>query len=347
MHLEVLRIICIFFVIFNHTAPDGYLAFINEANPVLYSLYLGISVLSKIAVPVFLMISGALLIGREEPLRVLLTKRVLRIVIVLLVFSLAHYLLLPPEPVRSVGGFFKTIYSSTATTSLWYLYVYIGFLLMLPFLRAMAARLKEKDYIYLLTLHLIFTVSFMLIDHFIFTDGHNEYMTLAVALESNIFYPLMGFYVENIMQRERFKKKNYLIAGGASIAAVIITCVVSALYYRSLTQPENADYEAMFNLLICIPVISVFFIFKGTCRFKDGGLMKRLITRLGGAVFGLYLIEKFIRLLLLPVSRALRPFAGGFVTSIVIVLLTMIIGFLIICLLKSIPVLKKFINKFI
>lgn len=348
MHIEILRIICIIFVIFNHTAPDGYLAFIGETNVFLYYLYLFFSILCKIAVPVFFMISGALLLEKTESLRVLLTKRVLRMVIVLAVFSILHYLLLPQTPTRSIGGFFQTVYTGTATTSLWYLYVYIGFLLMLPFLRAMAARLKEKDYLYLLILHVLFTVSFTLIDRFVFTDGHNEYMTVAVALESNIFYPLMGFYIENVMDKSRFNKKNYLMAGIASIVSVVLTCVASVLYYQTQTAAmDNADYETCFGLLICVPAFALYFIFKGTIRMKPDGMMKRLVSQLGGAVFGLYLIEKFIRLLLEPVRKFLFAVTGGFIASIVIVLAVTVIGLTAVCLAKNIPVLKKFINQFI
>ena len=348
MHLEILRIICIFFVIFNHTAPGGYLGFVGESNGFLYSLYLGFSVLCKIAVPVFFMISGALLLGRSEPLRVLLTKRVLRMVIVLLAFSVLHYLVLPPTPSRSIGGFFRTFYTSTATTSLWYLYVYIGFLLMLPFLRAMAVRLKEKDYVYLLVLHLLFTVTLTAVDAFVFTEGHNEYITLAIALESNIFYPLMGYYVENVMPKSRFNRKNYLLAGGAGIAAIILTCVVSVLYYGTRSsRMESADYETCFGILLCVPVIALYYIFKGPFKMKHDGFMRRFVTQLGAAVFGVYLIEKFVRLLLGPVWRAMIPMTGGFVAAIAIVLMTMVIGFAIICLLKNIPFVKKIVNQFI
>ena len=31
LYLEALRILCIFLVMFNHTAPNGYLAFIGES----------------------------------------------------------------------------------------------------------------------------------------------------------------------------------------------------------------------------------------------------------------------------------------------------------------------------
>lgn len=118
MYLEVLRILCIFFVMFNHTTPTGYLAFVGESNAVLYALYLFCSVLCRIAVPVFFMISGALLLGKTEPIRVVFMKRILRMAAVLLLISIPNYIWLTKDTTLGVIGFFRTIYTQTATTAL-------------------------------------------------------------------------------------------------------------------------------------------------------------------------------------------------------------------------------------
>lgn len=53
-YLDVLRIIAIWFVIFNHTRDYGYTYFATAVNQVGYWPGLLISVVTKIAVPVFL-----------------------------------------------------------------------------------------------------------------------------------------------------------------------------------------------------------------------------------------------------------------------------------------------------
>ena len=64
VYIEVLRIVAVFLVIFNHT--DGYfLYYSNTENPLTWWFsFLG-SVLCRINVPLFVIISGALLLGKE------------------------------------------------------------------------------------------------------------------------------------------------------------------------------------------------------------------------------------------------------------------------------------------
>lgn len=63
VHLDILRLIAIFLVLFNHTWTRGFsLWTISHNSGVLYWLYMFLSITDKIGVPLFLMISGALLL---------------------------------------------------------------------------------------------------------------------------------------------------------------------------------------------------------------------------------------------------------------------------------------------
>lgn len=57
VHLDILRILSIYLVAFNHTSNRGYMLFAERAESVLYFPYMAFSVLCKIAVPIFFMIS--------------------------------------------------------------------------------------------------------------------------------------------------------------------------------------------------------------------------------------------------------------------------------------------------
>ena len=67
LYLEIMRIIAIFFVIFNHTNKMGYLAFMNYSySDLRYWLYMFVSIFCKFSVPLFFMISGALYLEKEH-----------------------------------------------------------------------------------------------------------------------------------------------------------------------------------------------------------------------------------------------------------------------------------------
>lgn len=161
VHLDILRILAIFLVAFNHTGDRGYMLFANKTESVLYFPYMMFSVFCKIAVPIFFMISGALLLPKEESLKQLFQKRVLRMTAVLIMVSVPYYYLFLRSNGVSVSNFLTYIYGNSATTALWYLYSYIGLLLLLPFLRSMVKGMKQKDFIYLFIGYNVFVGMFL------------------------------------------------------------------------------------------------------------------------------------------------------------------------------------------
>ena len=74
IHFEVLRLLAIFLVVFNHTKEKGFDLYRYTDSAVIYYAGYSLSILCKVAVPLFFMISGALLIGREESIRDLFKK---------------------------------------------------------------------------------------------------------------------------------------------------------------------------------------------------------------------------------------------------------------------------------
>ena len=67
LHLEMIRIIAVFLVIFNHT--DGFIYYIETTNRLTWLFSLGMAGICRIAVPLFFMVSGALLLDREESVK--------------------------------------------------------------------------------------------------------------------------------------------------------------------------------------------------------------------------------------------------------------------------------------
>ena len=84
--IEFLRFACIWLVMFTHTATEGFSLYLNEQSSPWFPLYLTVPFSSKQRFP-FFMISGALLLGKEEPVSVIFHKRILRFAAVLVIFS--------------------------------------------------------------------------------------------------------------------------------------------------------------------------------------------------------------------------------------------------------------------
>lgn len=94
LDIELMRIVACFFVIFNHTENKGFFLFSSyDSHSIQFWLYMFISIFCKFSVPLFFCISGALLLCKEsEPIGRLWKHKILKMFLILLIWSLLYYL---------------------------------------------------------------------------------------------------------------------------------------------------------------------------------------------------------------------------------------------------------------
>ena len=337
-------------MMFNHTGVDGYALFIERTESPFYYLYMSFAILSKVAVPVFFMISGALLLNKHESIRQVIKKRFLRIVLVLFIVSFAYYILFNYNSGFSLVDFVKTVYQSSVNTSLWYLYSYCGVLLMLPLLQKLAKAMSNSEFVYLICGYFIFSGIIPAFE-FLFSKGTitlNPHFSVALFTTSNIVYVMTGYFLENRLSKHCLSKKNLFLLGAASFLAVLLTCVLTQLKIEQVGLSSLADVESLFNLFIIIPAISLFLITKGIFyNINDSKRIGKVITTLGSSVFGAYLVEKLVRILVSPIYDFLSPYVGSFLASVIWVLIGISISLLFITAIKKCPLINRFVNIFI
>ena len=349
MHLDILRVFAIYLVVFNHTGERGYMLFTGEMESFWYFPHMMFSVFCKVAVPIFFMISGALLLPKHESLKQLLLKRVLRMITVLIFISIPYYFWLHRVPGNGISAFFTFIYENNATSALWYLYSYIGFLLILPFLRSLVKNIKQNDFVYLLVGHIVLVGLLPCCEYLLWEGGVtlNQSFSSVVFTTQNIFYALMGYYLERVLDEKHYSAKNILISISASLVSIIVTCLMTYYQATKIGLGEPVKQEAFFNSFICIPAITVYFLVKILSSKNKNKALQKVMAIFGASVFGVYLIEKFGRALTDPVYEFLSPLIGSFLASLVWCLATCLLSFAIIIPLKQIPIVKRFVNKFI
>jgi len=348
LHLDLLRLMAIVLVIFNHTGDRGYMLFLNQTESPLYGLYMMLSVFCKIAVPLFFMISGALLLPKEESLKQLFSKRILRMALVLLLISVPYYLWLQRMNGLSVEGFFTHIYSQSASTSLWYLYSYIALLFMLPFLRSMVKNLKREDFLFLFVGHLVLTGVLPCMEFALWKGSVTIHESFAPVLlvTQNVFYALMGYFCEHVADIEKRNAKAMWLGIGASAAAIGLTCLMTN-WKIMVIRGGAEEAEQFFHCFLSIPTLTVYCLAKRVAgRIKNQGLQKWLPI-IGSAVFGVYLIEKFVRSLTSIVYTVLAPVAGSMIASLLWCITVLCVSLLIVLFFKHIPVFKNLVNRLI
>lgn len=347
-HLDLLRIIAIWLVIFNHTAERGFSLFSIAWESNFRIVYLFVSVTCKIAVPIFWMVSGALLLGKEEDIQKLYKKRVLRFVFIIFFFSMLQYLYSIRTDISafSISVFLKNLYTRGAGTTYWYLYAYLAYLMMLPFLRKMVVLMKSWDYIYLMLLSFIVVGILPTMQEIVWGGTVRYYPAFSIALvtSGNILYPLIGYYIENLA-KEEINKKAFCLWLLAAVAGILVSCVMVSIQYSHIGEwNEIVANQEFLNCYIMLPAVAVVYGIK--LWFKSHGFKEHttyIIKRLGETVFSVMLLENIIREQTVWIYNMFYPYLRTFISTCIWVSCVWIIGILIGLILKKIPFIKMLV----
>lgn len=349
VYLDVLRIFAVFFVIFNHSRTDGFFLFAErEWGSAAFWCYMFFSIFCKMSVPLFLMISGALMLNREnEPLPILWRKRIGRILVILIVFVVGNALVDWKNFQISIRPLelFKTIYTGSSGGHtfwyghLWYLYVYMAYLCCLPFLRSLVKNLENKYFVYMICIALVVDGVLPAAEYFL------SYGCVSVTgdvlpdwlLADIVLYPCIGYFLEH---RLTLRKRDLVLVWLANLAGFAVT---ELLIYRQaiLTQVLNAEvsqgFHSMFVLLNCMAIfMTVKYCFT---TYSVPQCLKKVIRSMGQCTFGIYLIHSMIqesqamRSLLLFLTMRMNSLLACFLQCGCIMLL----GYGITLVLKKIP----------
>lgn len=308
IYLEVLRIIACYFVIFNHTGNQGFFLF-SQYTPTdfLYWFYLFISIFDKFAVPTFLAISGALILQEpDEPLWNTYVNRILRIVLTLTVFSFLFYYyfhIMGTNKQIDLATFFIKLYSSRWRTSLWFLYLYIAFLITMPFIKSMVQNLKNTYFYYMIILAIFFNGIFPVVRYFGNFQNFYPHLIPSWLLSSAVIFPSVGYFLHNRIQYVDLT--SVLFAWGINICTIGISCY--STYYKAvqtniLTEKTSQAFHSSFSI---INMIAVFLLIRYICeRVRFSNKFKNAIISIGGCTFGIYLFHSFF--LRLPCINQLK-----------------------------------------
>lgn len=355
VHIEILRVIAICFVVFNHTWTSGYMLYsaVGRSYRYYYPL-LFLSILCKIAVPVFFMISGALLLGREETYRELYGKRVARMLLALILFSFVEYCYKLALGAGNVGAafravadgfrpadFFRGIYSEEQAAAYWYLYAYLDFLVMLPLLRKMVRAMRAEDYRYLVVLQLVIVGGLPILEYFLWGGAYTvqKDFDIVFVTTAGVFYPLIGYALEHVLEERWYTGKHALILTALGVAAIVICCLLTTDRMQ-ITGEKTA--EVFHNSLIALPACAAYFTAKFLCeKYKLPNPVRRLASVAGSTVFGIMLLEDILRKELMGIFESLKPTVGIFPACVVWVAAVVVFGAVLSWSLKRIPGVKR------
>lgn len=299
-HIDFLRIVAIIFVICNHLGDCGIYPSSHQSEWQAAVTYLYLFLI-KMAVPFFFMISGALLIPKEENFQTFFTKRVLRAVGIMFVFfvvQMAYYMAGGYYAnAMQVGIFFLRFVFNDFSFAIvsWFLYTYFTLILLLPLIRKLAVNCNHHHFYYLMAIQVIFCALFPSLYTFIFgkvtvfyTSGCTTTFPVPFSVMYGIFYMLLGYFLESrIGLPDNKTLLKWLFAG---IAMTVIPVLIFVYYVH--TDCWKIDLLAYLS----VPTFSIYLALRRFfSEIQLPIIVKKLIAFLGSTVFMVMVTENIFR----------------------------------------------------
>lgn len=336
VYLDALRILAIMCVIFNHSGVNGFFLYTTTDNFIVQCVSIFISSFCKIGVPLFFMISGALLLRKEESYKELFFKRILRYIVILIVFCFIHfvYRVHRGEISFHIADFVRSTATGQIYMPYWFLYSYLGFLIGLPILRRMAKVLEKNEFLYLFLIYVIAGGIFGIL-------ARTQVGSIAVAIPFTadvIAYPLLGYFIVNRIEQTEYTVKNLLILIALAVVGLGIDVAVTQYDYHTF----GGWSEAGLSLFIIFPAAAVFYAVKYFFDKKSlPTVLENIICIMGSCTFGVYLLEGYIKDYCGIIQKYMCLVMPNALAAIIYLFCIMIIGVIITFILKKIPVIKK------
>ncbi len=352
-YVDILRIVAIFLVIFNHL--PGYTLYQNSSG-VKQFIYMIITMVTRINVPMFFMISGALLLGKTETFSEILKKRVSRFVAVICIFGAGIYT--EYYIIRSVINDIEFEFSLKryirgmlegnldGCGSYWFIYAYLGFLFMLPFLQRIAKELTNWDFWGLVILHFLFYSLLPFVNILLDMIGYNKIsitssFLVPLATIQSVFYPLLGYYIDKKIDISKIKLSTMIKLAITALGGMLLSCFCT-YYEKGQTGTYSQNYVQMFDYLTTIVIfLWVKYIFTQKTMILEHPKAK-IITKISSLTFGMYLLDPYIKSL---IYQKYNLFAEALMPTLVVSLLwcviSMLVGGCITVVLTKLPILKK------
>lgn len=312
VYIEIIRILAIYFIVWNHTS--AYAMPFQTGDIATYSfIMLCISAFCKVAVPLFFMISGALLIPKQESISVLLKKRVFRIALAIVLFvaiQYAYYFFTAPEGSPQLGwtAFIKDLYHGSASNTyvvhapaVWFLYAYMGMLLVMPFLRLLADRMTKTHIMYLIgvscILGYVVPLAYTILTGDLPDDNgilmRSRFLTGARAY---LIYVLLGYYLEHRIDIKRINRKHCCILAMAAICCTVLSCLSEFITVSCTQMTRFHEDITPFTGLLPIMSGAVYILIKKLySRENRNTRHDKAIGYIGAATFTVFLVENILR----------------------------------------------------
>lgn len=241
------------------------------------------------SVPLFFMISGALLLTRkqQEPLIPFFKKRVSKVAIPLLAWSIIYivYRKFMWFEEHTWKQMIKMVLTDSVFFHLWFLYVILGLYLMTPFLRQIVSSSSKQMLQYFIGAWFVMSSLFPFVPKF---------FDFGLALSAGLFGTYIGYFILGAYLILYPLKRKWLPLLGL---LAVIGYAVTAYGTYILTLQNDGRLDGFFYLYIAPnTVVIAVFLFVLFQQFPNVFKPNTVIQKISAASMGIYLLHPIIQL---------------------------------------------------
>lgn len=276
--IELLRVISCFLVVCIHVS-NFYSRSYGKITDASYIFSIITNTFSRVAVPIFFMISGYLLISEYTVIKKSI-KRVLHTAATLVLWSVIYYVW--NLWYRQQEYDFSLLFKAPVKRHLWFLYAILGIYIALPFLQCLLKNMPPLLMKYFVILwFLIMTVNYGLA----LFDMQVTYQVPLIGNSCYLGYFIMGYLIRCFVGRIPVKHwECYLVATFSSVITVFATVVYSM--ERGMHVDRFLEYR---NVLIAISAVCVFIAVMQRDKITLGSFSGKLVHGISRHSFTIYL----------------------------------------------------------
>ncbi|MEE0936112.1 MAG: acyltransferase [Methanobrevibacter sp.] len=313
----------------------------------IYSLSGFLLIFSKnfftIGVDLFLILSGALLLGRDWDLKGFLSKRIPRIVKPFLLWSLIFSIVLivssyfiPSidfvnkfDMINLLKVFWDTLmFKAPGSAVYWFFWMMLGVYLAMPILNKWIRDSELYELEYFLVIWVVSTIfAYTLIQPF---PIELTYFT------SPIGFVVLGYYL-------RYTERKVFNSSIIAILLIVISNVIMFAYAYYAVGHDVSFYFHRYSILEIMLAIGVFCLFKTTSIFNNpkNNIVRKIVPSISMCSYGMYLIHSQI----IMVTRKVLHFSSNYALEYVILLIVGFVGsWIIILILSEIPYIEDYVG---
>jgi surface polysaccharide O-acyltransferase-like enzyme len=323
--VDLVRVIGAFLVVMAHVSYQG-------GGPALISSYY--FVLSRVAVPMFFMVSGFLLLGREESYGDFFRKRALKVLIPFLIWSVIYLLWKRegfnlPFSMKLVLSYLLKILRGPRENHLWFFYALIGLYLFTPILRVFVARAAIRDLVYFCALW------FVVVPVFSFMQ---EFTPVKIGFELYFIAGYSGYFMLGYLLG-MFQYTRPQLYGMAFLFLMLSLGTTAVQYFVNMRGLTTEYFVGYLSVNIVLMTAFAFVLLR---EVQIGDTVYKILAPLSRASFGIYLVHVIVLAELEKLPFISNWFSAG--SSVYMIPLLGLFGFLVsfvmVAVIQKIPILR-------